>query len=107
MNDTRGKTAEVFSQAADPALAPSQNTQSTPEMIREDQPMPRPTPPGLGTEIDSQNFDQRWNEAVRAYGRNEPDSQQTFDPLLAAQFDQASDPLDQITQKERSRGLSR
>lgn len=33
-----------------------------PKMIREDQPITRPTPPGLGSPVDAAAFDQRWEQ---------------------------------------------
>lgn len=108
MKDDKSKLAKALREATHNDPAPKKKTVNLAKMIEDDQPFPRPPPPALGAELDAYDFNQRWLDELAAHQPSGPFAvmnKPSSSPL--DQFNTSSDPLDQITNKKRDRGLGR
>ncbi|MFK4751151.1 hypothetical protein [Oceanobacter antarcticus] len=61
MEERKGEAKNAFTRATSAQSYTAEQTKSpVPEMIKQDEPVPQPTPPGLGQDLDRQRFNQRW-----------------------------------------------
>ncbi len=91
------ESTSAFNRAATPELNQvTGHEERIPNMIRQDQPVPRPRPPGVGQAVDAQAFNERWRGEMETVRPLDP-----FDQIdanrgaLVNQFNQRSDVLGQ------------
>jgi len=80
MNFEKGDLAQSFKQNTQNNTDIESVEPDVPQMIEEEQPVPRPHPPGMGNDVDAQIFDQRWQQELKAH--QVPDA---FDQIDAQQ----------------------
>lgn len=63
MEERKGQAQEAFTRATNAQSDTSEQTKSpVPEMIKQDKPLQRPTPPGFGIDVERREFNQRWQK---------------------------------------------
>lgn len=106
MKDDKSKLAKALREATHNDRETKTKIVSIAKIIEDDRPFPRPPPPALGTELDAYDFNQRWLDELAAHQPSGPFAVMSK-PSPLDQFNTSSDPLDQITNKKRDRGLGR
>ena len=107
MNEHKGKIKSAFWQATNNEPPNKQKAGEISEMLKKDRPIYRPKPPVLAQTLEAQSFASRWQVDVDTHKQISPEQANKSKETVTQQFNRARDPLDQITDKHRDRGISR
>lgn len=107
MKEHKGRAKRAFWRTVNNEPQENEDKGRVPKMIEEDRPTLKPKPPAIGRSIDAQSFNKGCMYDLKTHQQVSTTKENSIKDPLTTQFNRKSDPLDQITDKKRDRGLGR